>query len=277
MDVHHRIRDLFDSAIDLPKDRRADYLQEQCGDNHGLYEEVARLVEAYEANLETQDDLAIGRLIGFGAYEIVRELGRGGMGAVYLARRVDGTFDRQVAVKVVRSDNSATSPSNASTARAQTPRAYPASGNRHALRRRNNRRRDAVLRHGVCRRPLRYGLLRSQAAHCARPRHSFSGDLRRCRARHVPIIHCDLKPGNILVDADGHPRVLDFGIATALTRGGQEADPPLDPYGSPRYASPEQLHGEPLQTTSDIYSLGVILHELLVGQPPAGRAAPGRR
>ena len=94
-------------------------------------------------------------------------------------------------------------------------------------------------------------------------------------AHRAPIVHCDLKPANILVNADGRPVVLDFGIATSLTPGGLEEEPPLDPYGSPRYASPEQMRGEPLQTTSDIYSLGVILYELLVGQAPEP-SGPGR-
>jgi len=269
MDANRRIRELFDAAVDLPKVRRLPFLREACGGDERLFAEAARLVSAYEHSVEVDSPAGlVGRIIG--AYEILRELGSGGMGAVYLARRIDGTFERQVAFKVVRGDHSTDG----------------------ALERfARERRLLATLAHpGIAR------LLDAGSTDDGRPyfvmeyvdglpvtefcdRHSLSVRSRLvlfqrvceavASAHRVPIVHCDLKPGNILVGAEGLPRVLDFGIATALTPGGLEAEPPLEPYGSPRYASPEQLRGEPVQTTSDVYSLGVVLYELLIGSAPA--------
>ncbi len=281
MDTNHRIRDVFDAAIQLPREQRSAFLRDQCGHDRPVYDELVRLIEAYERSVETQGEAmggeandSIPRFIGYGAYEIVRELGRGGMGAVYLARRVDGTFDRDVAVKVVRGD-----------------RLAPTALERFS----RERRLLARLRHpgiatlfdaGSTEEGTPYFVMEyvdgvPLTTYCDRKRLDVRGRvdvfMRVCEAvacaHRAPVVHCDLKPANILVDAEGAPRILDFGIATALTRGGQEEEPALDPYGSPRYASPEQIRGEPVQTTSDVYSLGVVLHELLVGRSPVRAAA----
>lgn len=279
MDAHHRIRDIFEAAVDLPRDRRSAFLRERCSADHTVYAEVARLLQAYEGGVEAVDgegaDVldSIGPLIAYGAYEIGRELGRGGMGAVYLARRVDGTFERQVAVKVIRADKVA------GTALERFAR------ERRLLARINHPGIATLFDAGTTESGMPYFVMEyvdgvTLTEYCDRQRLDVRARIvlfmRVCEAvaaaHRVPIVHCDLKPTNILVDAEGRPRVLDFGIATALTRGGQEEEPALDPYGSPRYASPEQMRGDAVQTTSDIYSLGVVLHELLVGRAPVAPA-----
>src|SRR5262249_46808041 len=78
--------------------------------------------------------------------------------------------------------------------------------------------------------------------------------------------HCDLKPTNIVVDVDGHPRVLDFGLAVASS--GLAGWPPGPLRGSPRYMAPEQISGEPLSAATDVYAIGVVLYEMLTGAPP---------
>jgi serine/threonine protein kinase/tetratricopeptide (TPR) repeat protein len=280
MDAHHRIRDIFDAAVDLPKEQRSAFLHAQCGDERTVYAEVARLLQAYESSVESNDEESasppespIGRLIAYGAYEIVRELGRGGMGAVYLARRVDGTFERQVAVKLVRADKVAADAIERFTRE------------RRLLARIDHPGIATLFDAGETEEGMPFFVMQyvdglPLTDYCDRKRLDLRSrialflqvcDAVACAHRAL-IVHCDLKPANIMVTADGRPIVLDFGIATALTRGGQEEDSPLDPYGSPRYASPEQLRGEPLQTTSDVYSLGVLLHELLVGQVAAPAA-----
>ena len=123
-----RIREIFDAAVELPQERRAAFLREQCGGEPAVHAEIARLLEAYENDVEGTEQAdaleSIGPMIGYGAYEIVRELGRGGMGAVFLARRVDGTFERQVAVKVIRSDQGGRDSARTVLARAQAARTY---------------------------------------------------------------------------------------------------------------------------------------------------------
>ncbi len=271
MQSSQRIRELFDAAIELPPADRIPFLLKECKGDDQAFAELARLVSAYQQTSDYQSDEEPGphNANVLGAYEIVRELGHGGMGAVYLARRVDGTFERTVALKVVRPDRR----TDGALERFTRERRLLASLTHPGIAR--------LLDAGSSPEGHPYfvmeyvdGLTITEYADrkCLTVPQRIALFMKVCdavaSAHRVPIVHCDLKPGNILVGADGQPRVLDFGIATALTPGGLEAEPPLDPYGSPRYASPEQMRGEPVHTTSDIYSLGVVLFELLTGAPP---------
>jgi serine/threonine-protein kinase len=211
-----------------------------------------------------------------GPYRLLHEIGRGGMGSVWLAERADGAFERRVALKL--------------------PRLTWAPG----LARRMGREREigARLEHPHIARLYDAGVDEQGRPFIAmeyiegRPLDAWCRDqglgvparlrlfLQVVRAvAHAHgrlVIHRDLKPANILVDGEGQVHLLDFGIAKLLAEADGAADPTLDAGRllTPRYASPEQVAGQALGVTSDVYSLGVLLYELLTGQLPH---APKRR
>lgn len=211
-----------------------------------------------------------GRRIG--PYKVVREIGRGGMGAVYLAERADGEFRQQVAVKVIR----------------QT-----LAGNETRRHFKRERQILASLNHPNIARLLDGGMSEDGEPFLAMEyvegvRIDLYADAQQlptnarlnlfrqvCAAVQYAhqnlIIHRDLKPSNILVTTDGVPKLLDFGIAKLLDPEGDDAGAhTLTELGvmTPEYASPEQVRGESVTTASDVYSLGVVLYELLAGQRP---------
>ena len=209
-----------------------------------------------------------------GPYRLERELGRGGMGTVWLAERVDGTMKRKVALKLPHGGVSGS-----------------------LLAQRLARERDilSTLEHPNIARLYDAGVAEDGQAFLALEyvegvpidRHSSDRGLdlaqrldlflQVCRAvayahAHL-VLHRDLKPSNILVTADGQVRLLDFGVAKLLQGGPALAlETELTQMGgralTPEYASPEQISGQPLSTASDVYSLGVVLYELLAGRRP---------
>lgn len=216
--------------------------------------------------------VASGDLVG--PYRLMRELGRGGMGMVWLAERADGTLKRRVALKL------------------------PALAWAPGLGQRMRRERDilAALEHpNIARlydagvdalgRPylaMEYVDGVSIDAYCRQHRLAVVGRLRLflqvaravAHAHARLIVHRDLKPTNILVTRDGTARLLDFGIAKLVGADAAQATQLTALVGSamtPAYAAPEQLKGEPITVASDIYSLGALLYELLTGQLPHGR------
>ncbi|HEY1239847.1 MAG TPA: serine/threonine-protein kinase [Bryobacteraceae bacterium] len=212
---------------------------------------------------------AVDTLIG--PYRLIRELGRGGMGVVWLAERADGALRRPIALKL------------------------PMISMHPGMSERFTRERDilATLNHPHIARlydtavstgeqpylALEYVDGDSITTYC--DRHGldlrsrlrlFLDVLRAVQYAHTNlIVHRDLKPSNILVTAEGAVRLLDFGIAKLLT-GGEAPETELTRIGgralTPDYASPEQITGEPITTASDVYSLGVVLYELLTGEKP---------
>ncbi len=277
-----RLREVFDAVIDSPPASRAARLQELTAGDAELREAVARLLAAHDAAggfldagpptlaMPDVDVAVVGRRIG--AYEVVRELGRGGMGTVYLGVRVDDQYRKAVAIKVLR-----------------------AALDRDVLHVRFARERQilASLDHPDIARLIDAGTTKDGQPYLVMDlvdgvpideyctRHDLSIDARLvlfrrvCEAvhhahRHL-IVHRDLKPRNILVTADGSPRLLDFGIAKLLSPDDGEAPGVTETslrVMTPEYASPEQARGERVTTASDIYSLGVILFQLLTGQRP---------
>lgn len=276
-----RIKELFDEATDLPSPARARLL---AGEPETVRREVESLLaaDARTANfiekpvasipeefLSDREDSLIGKQLG--AYRIVRELGRGGLGVVYLAARADDQFQKQVAIKLIKR--------GLDTDEIQR-------------RFRNERQILATLEHpniarlldaGATEEGLSYLVMEYVEgepilAYCDRMQASLEERLRLfqtvCGAvsyahRHL-VIHRDLKPSNVLITREGEPKLLDFGIAKLL--GENEADLSLTMPGqrmlTPEYASPEQVRGEAMTTASDTYSLGVVLYELLTGAKP---------
>jgi tetratricopeptide (TPR) repeat protein/tRNA A-37 threonylcarbamoyl transferase component Bud32 len=270
---------LLDAALDRPAAERPRFLDEACGGDAALRSRVERLLagaETLDAFLAPGGALAaVGGLDDPDApvvprYRLGPEIGRGGMAVVHQAERADGLFEHRVAVKLVKRG----------------------SDTDEVLRRFEQERRIlASLDH-----PDIARLLDGGAAEDGRP--FFAMELvvgqpidAWCDARRLAIperlrlfvrvaravehahrklvVHRDLKPSNILVTAEGHPKLLDFGIAKLLEEGGGPDITGRDVRVlTPAYASPEQVKGEGVTTASDVYQLGLLLHVLLAGRHP---------
>jgi predicted Ser/Thr protein kinase len=281
----HRVEDLFHRAADLAPTERAAFLSTACGGDQGLREEVESLLAADidpEAVLEAAVAEAAGQLraetedgavlIGqrIGPYLIVNLVGKGGMGTVYRAVR-EGEFRMEVALKLLKRGTD----TDASLRQFRKERQILA-----ALQHPNIAR---LLDGGATEDGLPYFAMEyvdgSPLLEYARPL-SIRQRLELFRsvcaavqyAHQNLIVHRDLKPGNILVTADGTPKLLDFGIAKLVDPESMGHDRTLTAAGgrrmTPDYASPEQVRGEPVTTATDVYSLGVILYELLTGERP---------
>lgn len=278
-----RLEELFHAALERPGGERAVFLDEACGGDGELRAELDRLLQA-----EARADAFVGSTAGglgrmaaaavlphpdhIGAYRIVRELGRGGMGAVYLGERADAQFDMRVAIKVIK-------------------RGMDTDG---VLQRfRHERQILAGLVHpniarlldgGTTEDGLPYFVLEYVDGapiddYCRERRVTVEQRLELFRqvceavsyAHQHLVVHRDIKPTNIVVTTDGVPKLLDFGIAKLLDPGNAAATLVTEFGGramTPQYASPEQLRDERVTTSADVYSLGVMLYELLAGKPP---------
>jgi serine/threonine protein kinase/tetratricopeptide (TPR) repeat protein len=292
-----KIEDVFQTAIDLPEVERRQYIAEACAGDDELREQVEVLVTQHSEagdfieapalaitdfrnaatpvvdtpTVETFDDPVLGRQIG--AYRIVREIGRGGMGAVYLAERADSEFRRRVAIKLIKRGMD----TDFILRRFRKERQILASLDHPNIAR--------LLDGGTTDDGLPYFVMEYIEGlpiyrFCDERRMTITERLRLFRQvcdavhyahRHM-VIHRDIKPSNILVTSDSVPKLLDFGIAKLLNP--EIADITFDPTATamrlmtPEYASPEQVEGHAVMTTSDVYSLGVLLYELLTGHRP---------
>lgn len=277
-----RTKEVLAEALELPPNQREAFVASACGGDPKLIAEVHSLLSAHDraeakdafsgAFLETESEAPDPRLgTHLGPYRLEARLGHGGMGAVYRAVRDDGQFEQHVAIKIVRMDSS-----------------------REDLKRfRAERRILAGLEHpniahmiggDVTDDGLPYLVMELVEGehlnvYCDRLNLSTSKRLELFRtvcaavqkAHQNLVVHRDLKPSNILVTSDGTVKLLDFGIAkltesddssqTRLTRTGFRAM-------TPEYASPEQIRGDTISTSSDVYTLGVLLYELLTGERP---------
>jgi serine/threonine protein kinase/tetratricopeptide (TPR) repeat protein len=279
-----RVKELFDLALQKESAQREAFLNQACSGDDALRQEVASLLAASEesdglsrapemiqaASEPAVQEAIVGRRIG--SYQVQHRIGKGGMASVYLAVRADDQYKKGVALKLIP----------------------PGLVNDDLLRRfRNERQTLAALDHPNIVKMLDGGTTDDGLPYlvmdyiegtpidqyCDGHKLSTEERLRLflgvCAAVSYAhqrlVIHRDLKPGNILVTADGTPKLLDFGIAKllnpeavatlVLTQTGQR---PM----TLQYASPEQVRGEPLTNATDIYSLGVVLYELLTGHRP---------
>ena len=272
-----RLEALFLSALDLEPGERTALLDRECGGDPGLRSEIQAMLEAHEGS----ELLLEGRLLAveeavslvgkrLGPYRLVSLVGRGGMGEVYLGERDDEMYQRQVAVKLVQH------------------------GPRPSLLRRFSRERDILARliHPHVATLYDGGVTEDGRPYLVMeyvdgvPITQYCDDralglraridlfLTVCEAVQFAhgalVVHRDLKPSNILVDVTGSVKLLDFGIAKLLE---EEDDDPqhtsfLDRALTPEHAAPEQIRGEEPTTATDVYGLGVLLCELLVGERP---------
>jgi non-specific serine/threonine protein kinase/serine/threonine-protein kinase len=281
-----RVRPILESALELDAANRASFLDSACADGP-LRREVESLLAAHEQGgtdflsagslqemldgQEARFRLPPGKRVG--PYEIEEELALGGMGTVYRAVRADGQYRQKVALKIVRAELGA----EFTAARFRNERQILASLDHPNIAK--------ILDGGTCAEGLPYLVMElieglPITEYCDQQKLSIDERVKLfrvvCSAVHYAhqhlVIHRDIKPGNIFVTADGVPKLLDFGIAKIL-------DPSLLPGGAtltaaggwlmtPEYASPEQFRGETITTATDIYSLGVVLYELLTGRLP---------
>ena len=285
-----RVEDLFHQALDLPPAQRRAYLEERCdGDAEVLRraEELlaasgsgeGRITDVVAVAVERSSETVAGDGEAppsqVGPYRIRRQIGRGGLGTVYLAERADGQFHKSVALKIVRRGLDTADV----LGRFQQER--------EILARLEHPNITRILDAGSTDdgRPFfAMELVEGEPIdrYCAERRLTLRQRLELFRvvcsavshAHQNLIIHRDLKPSNLLVTEEGQPKLLDFGIAKLLDPEGEPEAPVRTHTGllvlTPEYASPEQTRGEMLTTRTDVYSLAVILYRLLTGTSPYG-------
>jgi serine/threonine protein kinase/tetratricopeptide (TPR) repeat protein len=278
-----QVKEVLDQAMALDTSTRPLYLDEACAGDVELRNEVEsllgshrrageRFLQASAATLldfdpgEPSEMPRVGRRIG--VYQIVSEIAQGGMGAVYRAVRADGQYEKQVAIKLVR---------------VGFDTAFMIERFRH------ERQILATLDHPNIARLLDGGTTEEGQPYlvmeliegipiddyCDTHKLNITQRLRLFQqvcsaveyAHQRLVIHRDIKPNNILVTEQGTPKLLDFGIAKILDPS-DTAETTLGRPMTPAYASPEQLRGEPITTATDVYSLGVVLYQLLTGRSP---------
>nr|WP_316638575.1 protein kinase [uncultured Roseateles sp.] len=281
---------LLDEVLALDAGQRQAWLAALGPEHASLASALRRLLDDRSA-LETDDFLsALPSLTGpdgpgagwqtgqlLGPYELLRELGQGGMASVWLARRADGAHDREVALKLPFADRH---PQRLGPRFARERKILSALSHAHiagVLDAGSDGAQPWLAMEYVDGLPLTEWAKEQQLTPAARLR-LFVQVLQAVAHAHAQlIIHRDLKPGNVLVNAQGQVKLLDFGVAKLL---GSETEAAADVSDltreggralTPAYASPEQLRGAVLGTASDVYSLGVLLHELLTGQLPYPR------
>lgn len=273
-----QIQDVFNRALECAPTERAAFLQTACAGDAELRREVESLL-AYDGHwaariesairttaLSVVDDSLIGKRLG--AYLLREEIGRGGMGSVYLAERVDREFQKQAAVKVIRRGLDTADVLERFRYERQILASLDHPGIAHLLDGGTtpDGRPYLVMEYVDGRRIDDY--CRDRLLTVNERLQLFCGVCDAVSYAHRNlIVHRDLKPGNILVTADGSPKLLDFGIAKLLSGDAMRTDLTSLTTGAlrltPDYASPEQVLGLPVTTATDIYSLGAVLYELV--------------
>ena len=290
-DSWRRVRQILEQALEVAPDRRSVYLEEVCAGDNVLRREVEALIaadqqagtgflagSAVEAStiLAAADELTSLAGTRIGPYQIVEEIGHGGMGTVYRAVRADDQYRKEVAIKVVRGGLG------------DEFRLHRFLSERQILANLDHANIARLLDGGATEdgRPyvvMEYVEGRPIDEYCDQGKLPVPERLKLFRtvcsavayAHQRLVIHRDIKPVNILVTKDGDPKLLDFGIAKILDPEDTGVDQTVTVMRlmTPEYASPEQVRGEPITTASDVYSLGVVLYGLLTGRRPYGPAS----
>ncbi|HVV88119.1 MAG TPA: serine/threonine-protein kinase, partial [Kofleriaceae bacterium] len=279
-----RIEELFARALEVEPAARAALLAEACGGDDELRREVESLVAHAPAGPRAFASVVRATAATLGAelrrpdlgarvgpYRLVSLLGEGGMGAVYVAERADDAFHKRVAIKVLR--HGLASPE--AIARFRDERQILARLEHPAIVRMLD---GGAAEHGAPYLVMELVQGTPLAAYAAsrRLRERIALMIAVCEAVHHAhqhlVVHRDLKPANILVDDGGRPKLLDFGIAKLLDPGEALAREARTVTGmallTVEYASPEQARGDTVTVATDVYALGAVLYELLVGHPP---------
>ena len=275
---------IFDHAITLPIDQRDEYIKNQCAGSEQLLELVNELLEADQptqlhndntlavAVVDALDNLETDKFLSLELdnYRLLKKIGQGGMGTVFYAERNDDSFHKKVAIKIMRAGFG----SDDRQRRFITERQILADLEHPQIAR--------LLDGGTTADDQPYVVMeyvdgQDIIKYADADQLSITQRLalfRECCAviqyahDHL-IVHRDIKPSNLLIDQYGNLKLLDFGIAKMLEVGTeQEQTEQLSRLLTPSYASPEQVLGKPITTTSDVYSLGVLLYELLSGSKP---------
>src|SRR5690349_3557376 len=286
-----QVEEIFQAALDLAPEDRTRYVSDVCAADSQLKRDVESLLSQYDSAGELLDEPVYGNtelnmlesfveekdpMIGrrLGSYRIEKEIGRGGMGAVYEASRADNEFNKRAAIKLVKRGMDTD----------------------FILRRfRKERQILAALDHphiaglldgGTTEDGLPYFVMefiegQPLYSYCDSNNLNITERLKLFRAicdavhyaHQKQVVHRDIKPSNVLVTSAGVPKLLDFGIAKLLNpqlAGDITHDPTATAMRlmTPEYASPEQVQGAPTTPSTDVYSLGVLLYELLTGHRP---------
>ncbi|MCI0445874.1 serine/threonine-protein kinase [bacterium] len=282
-----KIEEIFSQAIELPKPERASFLQHTCADDAELLDELQSLLEQEDETgtlLGTVISKAAGSLSEaelkklegrhIGPYRITGLIGQGGMAEVYSAIRDDDQYQKQVAIKLIRNPGAVFL-----IKRFQYERQILASLEHPCIARFLE---GGTTEDGIPYLVMEYIKAEQITTYCASRNLNLRARLQLFRsvcdavqyAHRNLVIHRDLKPSNILVTSEGVPKLLDFGIAKLLNPDWITEVPTVAHtvtsirIMTPEYASPEQIRGENVTTSTDIYSLGVILYELLTGIRP---------
>ena len=292
-----QVRQIFDGALERPEVDRAAYLRVVCARDDELRREVESLLSSHDsagdflerpaANLSgITQTLSISSVevpeyppgYRVGPYQLQKCIGRGGMGSVWLATRFDNEFKKQVAIKLVKRGMDTQ----------EILRRFRLE--RQVLAGLTHPNIAALIDGGSTQDGLPYLVMEYVEGiridrYCEKHQSTITERLKLFRdvcaavqyAHGNLVVHRDLKAGNILVTAEGVPKLLDFGIAKLMrtefdTLAAAETRPDLRPM-TLDYASPEQVRGEPITTATDVYSLGVLLYKILTGKSPYGAGA----
>lgn len=279
-----RVQEIFQAAIELPADQQSAYVEDACAGDLELYHEIISLLKEDTESHPLLDGYAIDAvglpeeltnpstaLEEIGKYQVVRQLGAGGMGIVYLVTAKESDPPEQFALKLLKW----WSASESSVKRFQREQKILSQLDHVNIAR--------LIEVGFTPDELPYIVMEYVDGepvdqYCDRLQLSISERLNLfreiCAAVHFAhrkqVVHRDLKPENILVTADGTVKLLDFGISKMLKSSGKDSFVTLAGMRvmTPEYASPEQVRGKDITTISDVYTLGVVLYELLTGVRP---------